>query len=1151
MNLIKQGTFIWASLFGLMVTAQDGLQDLIPPSPTAASLGTYADYPVSKYSGVPNISIPLTSIDMGGFSLPVSLSYHASGIRVAQEASWVGLGWALNAGGVISRQVRGKDDFDGWLVDPVIPAENDNQAIIDYFTYYSDPTIPPVLDNDGEPDIFTFNFGGYSGKFIMTKSGETVILDPQSELRIQNVNELIWRITDPNGVLYTFARIEETQAFLSSGSQPDEFTWPANEQVPYISSWYLSEIELPSKEKINLYYTDIGPGSRSTINISHEQKDLIGWSVMGEQEYIDELNAIWNNTVYDDELLCNFNYVKEVYHHSASITKHELHLNRISWPTGSIIFDTSDREDLDYETSAPQKLDQITIWNKDQNRKIRSFQFSYSHFNEEYENAGYRDKYLNMRLRLDSLTERGAQDEPLPPHVFTYNARPLPEKTSSSTDLWGFYNGKNNTVFSGGKLYIPEYRVTVNLEEFGWKPTSRFPEVFTQTASNLRESILPGADKESDVHYMTSAILEKIKYPTGGTTEFEFEPNSYYNLVEEYQQELVTLEALACNGSACNRYEFQTPPQGSATSESFFISELTPVKMSFLSSNFLGDCSNFVAPDPAVEFGYLERQCPDGSFDCPILTFTYGDFANSDCSELGYPNYSYNDYEVTLEPGWYRMHVTPFSELEGEMILSYYIDTVERVLEKEGGGLRVSKIKSDAVERSFLYEDEKILDGETVTVSSGRLLSEPNGVYLEQQYGYCISPLDNTDNGDVAEPYLFLLLARTSDSYFPLSGFKSGNSIGYDRVLEVIDGPDGKSIMEKTFYNTEEVQTLPFFPNLPNLKNGLPEYERYVANGITLREKEFKYEKGSQRAIRAMRYTRQILGFYEVDAEWWHPYETIETNYDQNGENPVVVTTDLEYNNGDHKMLTRSALSDSEGRTVVRELTYPSDPGSGAPAEMFDVTNANYKHILAPVVQEETTVDGTIVSEHRSNFVYDTNKEMVLLQRSEVRPRGGTDIYGVDFGHDDLGRVVQQIRDGGTPSYYIWGYQGQYPIAKIENFGSDDIDTGLQTLITVAMDTADEDNDRTMDLYDQNGNRLYAGEEGSLREAFENLRNALPPGALMTSYTYDPLIGMTSMTNPRGYTTYYEYDDFNRLQAVKDAQGNRMTDYQYHYQQRP
>jgi hypothetical protein len=63
---------------------------------------------VDLFSGDFSYNIPL--MDVGGY--PINLSYR-SGISMDQEASWVGLGWAVNPG-TISRNLRGlPDDFDG------------------------------------------------------------------------------------------------------------------------------------------------------------------------------------------------------------------------------------------------------------------------------------------------------------------------------------------------------------------------------------------------------------------------------------------------------------------------------------------------------------------------------------------------------------------------------------------------------------------------------------------------------------------------------------------------------------------------------------------------------------------------------------------------------------------------------------------------------------------------------------------------------------------------------------------------------------------------------------------------------------------------------------------------------------------------------
>lgn len=72
---------------------------IIPPSPNAAALGKFGSMPVSLHTGTPNISIPLYTLRGRELAVPISLDYHASGIKLEEVASNVGLGWSLSAGG--------------------------------------------------------------------------------------------------------------------------------------------------------------------------------------------------------------------------------------------------------------------------------------------------------------------------------------------------------------------------------------------------------------------------------------------------------------------------------------------------------------------------------------------------------------------------------------------------------------------------------------------------------------------------------------------------------------------------------------------------------------------------------------------------------------------------------------------------------------------------------------------------------------------------------------------------------------------------------------------------------------------------------------------------------------------------------------------
>ena len=101
------------SLFGLYSMAQDEIVadvNVIPPSPAVSAIQIFVDVPVSLYTGTPEISIPLYVLQTPQLQLPISLNYHASGLKVEEHASWVGAGWSLNAGGVVSRTIRGLAD---------------------------------------------------------------------------------------------------------------------------------------------------------------------------------------------------------------------------------------------------------------------------------------------------------------------------------------------------------------------------------------------------------------------------------------------------------------------------------------------------------------------------------------------------------------------------------------------------------------------------------------------------------------------------------------------------------------------------------------------------------------------------------------------------------------------------------------------------------------------------------------------------------------------------------------------------------------------------------------------------------------------------------------------------------------------------------
>jgi YD repeat-containing protein len=113
--------------------------------------------------------------------------------------------------------------------------------------------------------------------------------------------------------------------------------------------------------------------------------------------------------------------------------------------------------------------------------------------------------------------------------------------------------------------------------------------------------------------------------------------------------------------------------------------------------------------------------------------------------------------------------------------------------------------------------------------------------------------------------------------------------------------------------------------------------------------------------------------------------------------------------------------------------------------------------------------------------------------------------------HDEYGNPTEILnKETGVSTAYVWGYNGQYPILKAVN---------------------------------ANYNQV-----ASYKDTYKD-SNTVPvvPGAQITTYQYKPLVGMTEQTDPNGFTTYYDYDDFNRLKTIKDKDGNVLKEYKYQY----
>ncbi len=136
--------------------------------------------------------------------------------------------------------------------------------------------------------------------------------------------------------------------------------------------------------------------------------------------------------------------------------------------------------------------------------------------------------------------------------------------------------------------------------------------------------------------------------------------------------------------------------------------------------------------------------------------------------------------------------------------------------------------------------------------------------------------------------------------------------------------------------------------------------------------------------------------------------------------------------------------------------------------------------------------------------------------------------------YDSNGNLLQYTTKDGVPTTIIWGYNQTQPIAKIAGVKLSDIQQSLITAIVSASDT--------------DAAAVPNNDETSFLQALNTFRTALP-NYQITTYTYDPLIGVRSITPPSGIREVYLYDNARRLMEIRenDQTGKLLKDFKYNY----
>lgn len=460
-----------------------------------------------------------------------------------------------------------------------------------------------------------------------------------------------------------------------------------------------------------------------------------------------------------------------------------------------------------------------------------------------------------------------------------------------------------------------------------------------------------------------------------------------------------------------------------------------------------------------------------------------------------------------------------------------------------GGGLRIKELcywndnkRIATYKYKYItnYNTQNSYNDDKVIVSSGVLGNVPIYHYNLD----LITPVNGTLMNSVCD--------ATASQPFSEVSLTRGVVVGYSEVTEVVYDI-GNRLNGYTKYKYSNFDTTPDIEPI-TLHTALSvsinaRTSRSVDRGVLLSKeiydktfalkKKFNYYYSVEHPnnIRALQSTSlgqgpcsKIAGY--AVAAYYVPLDTpdliqeTETTYDANGSSGLTKTTKYSYNDRKQTKEIKTLMNDGQTWHCKRFL-YPNDFISDT-----IYTKMVNRNIIAPIVQqEEVTISPgnkvTNISKEKYNYCIINNRPAIDNYQSS-KGTGALQTRIRYDNYDKKGNPLHITIDDKEEVIYLWGYNYQYIVAEIKN----------ATMGQIKNIIGDIDEFEAADIPDAS--------------MFYQLRTQLK-NALVRTFAFDLFVGKTSETDAKNVTTYFEYDQQNRLKYTRDYLGNIMEGYLYNY----
>ena len=935
-----------------------------------------------------------------------------------------------------------------------------------------------------QKDIFSYNAPGISGKFIM--DGNSI-----RELNISDNKIEMLFIPNSNG--------ENVRIFKITSIDGTEY-------------YFGEESARESSSNVNYCGSSPSPNFSETAYLLTKIK-----TATGQEAYFKYISQQFTSTTYQQlgkttVIGTALPTTANIGTPCATIERHTtFFVQSIELNDKKIIFEYVDLE-ANYIYQDSKQLKKIKIFSG-VNSLFKSFEFNYDAIlpNSSSQVVNDYTKTDRKRFFLKEVLENNSSElKSIKKYSFEYyNPEALPPKNSYSKDIFGYYNGRNNKNMLFNNL----------------GPLSPLYTVFKNAIT---------ADRSPNPDVISSGMLKSITYPTKGKTEFTYEPNSVYIEKTFYP-------------------EIQTTP-ASAEASTNTANVCVPFTLPFSQTVTLYGEAEIVLNGE----GICDENYPNWTPYCNVAVYKNNGGVKGDFVVL--LNSQYKTLDVNIAQGDYFLCVSsnrPCVQIYGH--IKYFTSEIEkRMVNDPVAGVRVSQ--------TIDYDD------------NGNGNGNGNGNKTVKKYYYGNLDCRNCSSGEfaVANPNsvpnidLFTNSAKQiytmfSNSKIPLNSF-DGPSLNYRSVIEsygsdfqnggVIHYFKTRSDEPSIAFCDEYIRGTPYSNGFQGGNEYLTKTFRINGTGYTFlaeeesvfyhdESRDFAFDNYSGRLYQTITNPSQTTSItdyyynfnvYQIRSQFHYLAKKISTVKDINGNNPIVTTTTYNYSNPNHLQLTSQLTENSSSEVLETKYLYAKDAEMASEPAISVLLAKNMVGI--PLVTKIYKA-GNKLSEKKTEYAYNTYTSNLPLPKYIYSNKGSGPIdpnqdkkLTFDM-YDEKGNVLQYTLAGGKPVSIIWGYGKTLPIAKIENVPYLQISPFTGNLQNLS--NADNDNCLTNTCKEQ-----------ILRESLNALRAPFSQ-AMITTYTYNPLQGITSITDPKGISTYYEYDSFNRLKFVKNKDLYVLEKYCYNY----